>query len=72
MGINTTRFKVTAFVIGAFSGFGLMASCASGELLAAHVTGSSLPVYAPAFALSRYEDPDYQRLIATWDQTGQI
>jgi hypothetical protein len=49
-----------------------MASCASGELLAAHVTGSSLPVYAPAFALSRYQDPDYQRLIATWDQTGQI
>jgi len=61
-----------AYVIGAFSGFGLMAACAAGELLAAHLTGSDLPHYAPAFALDRYQDPKYQKLLATWDQTGQI
>jgi sarcosine oxidase, subunit beta len=61
-----------AYLIGAFSGFGLMASCASGELLAAHVTGSSLPEYAPAFRLERYEDPGYRQLLRNWDQTGQL
>ena len=32
-----------AYVIGAFSGYGLMAACGAGELLAAHLTGSPLP-----------------------------
>jgi glycine/D-amino acid oxidase-like deaminating enzyme len=61
-----------AYVIGALSGFGLMAACASGELLAAHLTGSELPHYAPAFALARYEDPEYQQLLESWDETGQL
>jgi glycine/D-amino acid oxidase-like deaminating enzyme len=61
-----------AFVIGGFSGFGLMASCASGELLAAHVTGSQLPEYARAFQPDRYQDPEYQKLLQNWDQTGQL
>ena len=47
------------FVIGALSGFGVMASQAAGELLAAHVMGTDLPAYAPAFRLERYDDPDY-------------
>jgi glycine/D-amino acid oxidase-like deaminating enzyme len=61
-----------AYIIGALSGFGLMASSAAGDLLAAHIAGSSLPSYAPAFALSRYEDPEYMRLLAGWDGSGQI
>ncbi len=62
-----------AYVIGALSGFGLMAACAAGDLLAAHVTRSSLPHYAPAFSLERYYDTSYQKLLATWDQAaGQI
>jgi len=61
-----------AYLIGALSGFGLMASCAAGELLAAHVTGSSLPLYAPAFALSRYDDPAYQRSLEDWRESGQL
>ncbi|MBI4770774.1 MAG: FAD-binding oxidoreductase, partial [Chloroflexi bacterium] len=61
-----------AYVIGAFSGFGLMASPASGELLAAHLTGSALPHYAPAFRLERYEDPEYKKLLETWGSTGQL
>ncbi len=61
-----------AFVIGALSGYGLMAACAAGELLAAHVAGRELPGYAPAFSLDRYRDPAYQRLLETWDKSGQI
>jgi len=61
-----------AYVIGALSGFGVMASCAAGELLAAHLTGSSLPSYAPAFTLERYHDPAYQKLLETWEETGQL
>ena len=50
-----------------------MASCAGGELVAAHVTGSALPEYAPAFAPARYDDPAYVARIAAWDATtGQI
>lgn len=61
-----------AYLIGALSGFGMMASSAAGDLLAAHVTGSKLPDYAPAFMLSRYQDPAYQSLLANWNQSGQI
>lgn len=62
-----------AFVIGALSGFGIMAGMAAGELLANHVSGSALPDYAPAFLLSRYEDPEYKKLLQSWDATsGQL
>jgi len=61
-----------AHVIGALSGFGEMAACASGELLAAHLTGEELPHYAPAFSLGRYEDPEYQKLLESWGESGQL
>jgi glycine/D-amino acid oxidase-like deaminating enzyme len=61
-----------AYLIGALSGFGQMAACAAGELLAAHVTGSQLPDYAPAFALDRYQDPAYRELLAKWGASGQL
>jgi sarcosine oxidase, subunit beta len=61
------------FVIGALSGFGIMASMAAGELLAKHVAGRDLPDYAPAFLLSRYEDSSYQEILASWDPaSGQL
>ncbi len=62
-----------AYLFGAVSGYGIMASQAGGELIAAHITGSTLPTYAPAFLLSRYEDPAYRQLLANWDATsGQL
>ncbi|KPV50084.1 FAD-dependent oxidoreductase, partial [Kouleothrix aurantiaca] len=61
-----------AYVVGALSGFGLMASCAAGELLAAHIAGAPLPPYAPALALARYDDPAYQQLLANWGDVGQL
>lgn len=61
-----------AWAIGALSGFGLMASPAAGELLAAHLTDDPLPSYAQAFLPSRYEDPEYQTLLKSWGRSGQL
>jgi glycine/D-amino acid oxidase-like deaminating enzyme len=56
-----------AFVLGALSGFGVMAACAAAELLAAHLTGSPLPGYAGAFhpahaRAAQPEDPAFGQL----------
>ncbi|NWG34229.1 MAG: FAD-binding oxidoreductase [Chloroflexi bacterium] len=61
-----------AFVAGAVSGYGIMSACAVGELLAAHVTGAVLPEYAPAFSLSRYDDPEYRKKLENWGDSGQL
>jgi glycine/D-amino acid oxidase-like deaminating enzyme len=61
-----------AYVSCGYSGFGVMASCASGELIARHITGGALPDYAPAFLLSRYQDPGYRALLDTWGDGGQL
>jgi glycine/D-amino acid oxidase-like deaminating enzyme len=61
-----------AYVTGAFSGFGVMAACAGGELIARHVTQTALPDYAPAFTLTRYEDADYSALLDKWGDDGQL
>ncbi len=62
-----------AFVFGALSGYGIMASQAGADLLAAHIVGGELPGYAGAMALSRYEDAGYRQLLAEWDPTtGQL
>jgi len=62
-----------AYIFGALSGYGIMASQAGADLLAAHIAGSELPSYAPAFALSRYDDPAYRKLLEGWDAgAGQL
>lgn len=61
-----------AYILGALSGFGIMASCAAGELLAFHIAGASLPDYAPAFSLDRYDNPDYRKRINNWKDSGQL
>jgi glycine/D-amino acid oxidase-like deaminating enzyme len=61
-----------AWVIGALSGFGLMASMAAGELLALHMLDKNLPAYAPAFDLNRYQDPQYVSNLSKWDDSGQL
>jgi glycine/D-amino acid oxidase-like deaminating enzyme len=61
-----------AYVLGAVSGYGIMSGCGVGELLAAHVTGAKLPSYASAFALSRYDDPEYQKILENWGNEGQL
>jgi len=61
-----------AYILGALSGFGVMAACGAGELLAAHITGGELPPYHPVFNLKRYEDPAYQKMLAAWGEEGQL
>ena len=61
-----------AYVIGAASGYGIMAAAAMGELLAAHITGAAKPAYAPLFELSRYEAPDYKYLLDNWGASWQL
>ena len=59
-----------SYLVGGFSGFGLMVACGAGDLLAAHVTGSELPGYASAFALQRYSDPQYRELLDGWSSSS--
>lgn len=61
-----------AYICSAFAGFGIMMSMAAGELLAAHITGSARPDYAPAFAPSRYDDPGYRKRLADWPDNGEL
>lgn len=61
-----------AYVCAAFSGFGLMAAPACGELLAAQITGATPPTYERAFLPTRYDDPAYVALLANWGSTGQL
>jgi glycine/D-amino acid oxidase-like deaminating enzyme len=60
------------FLCNGFSGFGIMASAAAGELLAAYVTGEDVPHYACAFLLARYDDVQYRELLENWPETGQL
>jgi glycine/D-amino acid oxidase-like deaminating enzyme len=60
------------YLIGALSGYGIMASAAAGELLAQTVTQQHLPDYALAFALSRYTEAAYLEKLKNWGETGQL
>ena len=61
-----------AYLLGALSGYGLMSSNGAADLLADYITGKPLPAYAPAFALSRYDDPTYRELLGRWGDSGQL
>jgi glycine/D-amino acid oxidase-like deaminating enzyme len=61
-----------AYVNAGFSGYGLMAAPAAGELLASHILGTPLPEHAAAFTLDRYARPAYLAQLASWGSTGQL
>ena len=62
-----------AYVLGALSGFGIMASQAAAELLAARMLGQPRPEYAGAFDPARFDDPGYQAFLATMSTaSGQL
>jgi glycine/D-amino acid oxidase-like deaminating enzyme len=61
-----------AYVHGALSGFGMMASQGTAELLALHLTGGPLPSYAGAFTLDRYGDPEYVQRVREWSKSAQL
>jgi glycine/D-amino acid oxidase-like deaminating enzyme len=62
-----------AYLLGALSGFGIMASQAAADLLATYVLDAPRPDYAPAFHPARFDDPAYRRVLATLDpRSGQL
>lgn len=61
-----------AYIIGGLGGFGMMVSCGASDLLAKHIADAPLPAYAPAFLLSRYEDPHYQEMLREGGTSGQL
>jgi sarcosine oxidase subunit beta len=61
-----------SFVMGAFSGYGIMAACGAADVLAAHISGEALSAWAAAFHPARYDDPAYRALLDTWNDTGQL
>jgi glycine/D-amino acid oxidase-like deaminating enzyme len=61
------------FLLGALSGFGIMASQAAAELLACHLLDRPRPDYAAAFHPARFADPEYQRVLQTLGpNSGQL
>jgi len=56
-----------AWVLGALSGYGIMASQGAAEILTAQLTGETPPPWADAFLLERYEDPGYRKMLEDWD-----
>ena len=61
-----------AYIIGALSGYGMMASNGAADLLADYIAERPLPRYAPAFRLDRYENPAYAKLLESWGDSGQL
>ncbi len=61
-----------SFVCGALSGYGVMAACAAGELVAQHMTGAPLPAYEAAFRMERYAEPGYLKRATAGTETGQL
>ena len=61
-----------AYIIAALSGYGIMAACAAGDLLAKHIVGAPLPSYAAAFHPLRYTRPEVYPRLAAWDARWQL
>jgi glycine/D-amino acid oxidase-like deaminating enzyme len=62
-----------AYVLGALSGFGIMASQAAAALLATHMLDTPRPGYSAAFHPARFTDPAYLGMLATLDsKSGQL
>ena len=61
------------YIAGALSGYGVMGSQAAGELVAAHVTGDTLPDYAKTFSFDRFNDLSAADMAEMQDATrGQL
>ncbi len=61
-----------SYVCGALSGFGVMAACAVGEIVATAIAGDQLPDWTHHFDLRRYDDPAYVASLQDAGSTGQL
>ena len=60
------------YIVGALSGYGVMASLAAGELITKHITGSPLPDYSTAFLYNRYTATGYVDIENNQATRGQL
>jgi glycine/D-amino acid oxidase-like deaminating enzyme len=60
------------YLLGALSGYGLMAACAAGELITGWITDSQLPEYAQVFSLARYHDPAVADALKSKAPSGEL
>jgi len=61
------------YLLGALSGFGIMASQAAADLLATYLLDAPRPEYATAFHPSRFDVPSYRARLASLDpRSGQL
>lgn len=60
------------FVAGALSGFGTMAACATGSLIAGWVCGDRLPDFATALSPGRYQDSNLMKALLESESTGVL
>ncbi len=58
------------YLAGALSGFGTMAACASGDLLARHLLNRDLPDYAAMLSPLRYKDPSIVAMMNAQQNPG--
>lgn len=60
------------FVAGALSGFGTMAACATGSLIAGWVCGARLPDFATALSPGRYQNSKLMKALLESGSTGVL
>ena len=60
------------YTVAALSGYGTMAACAAGELVAKYMAGEALPGYAGHFHPNRYDDPEIMAQIDAIESDGQL
>ena len=60
------------YLLGALSGYGLMAACAAGELVTQWITDSQLPKHAKYFSLARYSDPTVTAALTSKAASGEL
>ncbi|HLI13815.1 MAG TPA: FAD-binding oxidoreductase [Alphaproteobacteria bacterium] len=61
-----------AYIAGALSGYGTMAACATGALVAAWVHGEPLPGFARPLSLARYGDKSLMQRLLSTENTGVL
>ena len=60
------------YLLGALSGYGLMAAYAAAELITQWITDSRLPEYARTFSLARYSDPAIADTLKSKAASGEL
>ncbi|MDA1330442.1 MAG: FAD-binding oxidoreductase [Chloroflexi bacterium] len=61
-----------SYVIGAASGYGIMAAAGMADLLTVQITGKELPGHAAAFAPNRYSNDAYVSSLEDWGDSWQL